>query len=209
MRRPLAVLAALLLLAAAAALLLLARDVRAWEAQLAQDDLVFRQTPGRPALWEPNERVPGGAARRLLGVEDDLAFRDALRLFRLGRPRQLAYDKPALVARRGQAQAELAELTRTDPEERRRSEAANLVGVLSLGVEGRENAQARVRFLESGVASFQAAVQLDDGNERAKYNLELALRRQETDVASLEAAGTDVPRENPTGAGLRPRGRGY
>jgi len=59
------------------------------------------------------------------------------------------------------------------------------------------------------VASFQAAVQLDDSNERAKYNLELALRKQETDTASLEAAGSEVPRDNPTGAGLRPRGRGY
>jgi len=208
-RRALAVLAALVLLAAAGALLVLARDVRAWETQLAQDDLVFRHAPGRPALWQPHERAPGGAARRLLGVEDDLAFRHALRLFRLGRPRQLAYDKPALVALRGEAQAELAELTRTDPVERRRSEAANLVGVLSLGVEGRESAEARSRFLESGVASFQAAVQLDDSNERAKYNLELALRKQETDTASLEAAGSEVPRDNPTGAGLRPRGRGY
>jgi len=208
-RRPLLLVAALLLLAAAAALLLLAADVRRWETRLAQDDLAFRHAPGRPALWQPEARVPGDPARRLLGVEDDLRFREALRLFRLGRPRQLAFDKPHLLALRGQAQGELNELAKTDPSPRRRSEAVNLVGVLSLGVEGRENAAARQEFLESGVANFQTAIRLDDANEPAKYNLELALRRQETDAASLEEAGAEVPRDNPSGAGLREGGRGY
>lgn len=209
MRRAAALLAAVVLLAAAGALVLLAHDVRAWETRLEQDDVAFRYAPGRPALWEPEERFPGAAARRLLGVEDDLAFRRAIRLFRLGRPRQLAYDRPALTALRGQAQVELLELGRRDPEPGRRSEASNLVGVLSLGVEGRESAAARQTFLESGIASFQTAITLDDRNERAKYNLELALRRQETDAASLESAGAEVPRDNPSGAGLRESGRGY
>ena len=208
-RRALLVAAAVVLLALAAALALLAADVRRWETRIAQDDLAFRHAPGRPALWQPEERVPGGLARRLLGVDDDLAFRNGLRLFRVGRPRQLAFDKPELLAIRGEAQGELTELARTDPSPRRRSEAVNLVGVLSLGVEGRENAAARQQFLESGVANFQTAVTLDDGNERAKYNLELALRRQETDAASLEDAGAQVPRDNPSGAGLRGAGRGY
>jgi hypothetical protein len=208
-RRALALVGAVLLLASAGALLVLARDVRAWETRLEQDDLSFRHAPGRPALWQPEERFPGGAARRLLQIEDDLAFRNALRLFRLSRPRQLAYDRPALAALRGQAQVELIELGRHDPDAPRRSEAANLVGVLSLGVEGRESPTARATFLESGIANFQTAVQLDDSNERAKYNLELALRRQETDAASLESAGAEVPRDDPSGAGLREGGSGY
>jgi hypothetical protein len=208
-RRAVALLAALLLLAAAGALVLLAGDVRAWETRLEQDDVAFRYAPGRPVLWQPEERFPGQAARRLLDVEDDLAFRSALRLFRLGRPRQLAYDRPTLAALRGQAQVELIELGRRDPDPVRRSQAANLVGVLSLGVEGRENAAARQTFLESGIANFQTAIALDDDNERAKYNLELALRRQETDAASLESAGSEVPRDNPSGAGLREGGSGY
>ena len=209
MRRALALAAAAVLLACSGALLVLARDIRAWETRLEQDDVSFRYAPGRPALWQPKERFPGAAARRLLQLDDDLAFRNALRLFRLGRPRQLAYDSPSLTAVRGEAQVELMELGRDDADAARRSQAANLVGVLSLGVEGRESAAARATFLESGISSFQTAVQLDDSNERAKYNLELALRRQETDAASLESAGAEVPRENPSGAGLREGGSGY
>lgn len=209
MRRALALAAAAVLLACAAALLVLARDVRAWEMRLEQDDVAFRYSPGRSALWQPEERFPGSTARRFLQLDDDLAFRNALRLFRLGRPRQLAYDNPSLTAVRGEAQVELMELGRDDPDAARRSQASNLVGVLSLGVEGRESASARATFLESGIGSFQTAVQLDDANERAKYNLELALRRQETDAASLESAGAEVPRDNPSGAGLREGGSGY
>jgi hypothetical protein len=208
-RRALALGAALLLLAAAGALVVLARDVHAWETRLAQDDVAFRYAPGRPGLWQAEERFPRSTARRLLGIEDDLAFRSAVRLFRIGRPRQLAYENPTLTAIRGKAQVELIEVGRVDPDPGRRSQAANLVGVLSLGVEGRESPQARQAFLESGVANFQTAIQLDDSNERAKYNLELALRRQETDAASLESAGAEVPRDNPSGAGLREGGSGY
>lgn len=209
MRRLLALGTGVVLLVAAAVLFALAADVLRWESRLAQDDVAFRHAPGQPDLWRPTERVPGDAARRLLALDDDLAFRHALRLFRLGRPRELSYEKPHLTAIRGEAQAELADLAREDPEPARRSQAANLVGVLSLAVEGRESPQARAQFVESGIASFQAAVQLDDSNERAKYNLELALRRQDTDAASLEAAGAEVPRENPSGAGLREGGSGY
>jgi hypothetical protein len=208
-RRVLALAGAALALAGAAALLFLARDIRAWDEQIARDDVTFVRAPGHPGLWKTRELLPGGAARRLLGLDDDLRFRDAVRTFRLGRPRQVAYLQTELLAVRGQAQVELWELSRTDPDPGRRSQAANLVGVLSLGVEGRESPQARARFLGSGISSFQTAVQLDDRNERAKYNLELTLRVRDTDTASLDAAGSVVPRDNPSGAGLRGRGSGY
>jgi hypothetical protein len=198
-----------LLLAASILALLAAADVLRWEARLAQDDVAFRDAPGREGLWQPRELAPGGLARRVLAVDDDLAFREALRLFRLGQPRRLAYLQPRLRATRAEAQTTLTLLARDDPEAARRSEAANLVGVLSLGVEGRENLGSRVRFLESGIASFQTAVQLDEGNERAKHNLELALRRHEADVASLEQLGRTIPRDEPSGAGLRAPGTGY
>lgn len=198
-----------LLLVASALLLLVAADALRWESRLAADDIAFRDAPGRADLWRTRELAPGGAARVLLGLDDDLAFREAIRMFRLGRPRQLAYRNPALTAVRAEAQTALGRLARSEHEAHRRSEALNLLGVLSLGVEGRESAANRARFLESGIASFQTAVQLDERNERAKYNLELSLRKQDADSASLENAGTLVPRDDPSGAGVRVAGTGY
>jgi hypothetical protein len=205
MRRALLLGGAALLLGGAAALLLLASDARRWETRLAQDDLAFRHAPGRPDLWEARELVPGGTARALLGIDDDLAFRDALRLFRLGRPRQSADDDPRLSAVRDEAQAELTQVGRGDPESVRRSQATNLLGVAALGRRRGEGAAAEREALERGIASFRDAVQQDGSNEQAKYNLELALRR--ADPSNLE--GTVVPLDSPGGAGLQKSGSGY
>ena len=79
MTRALTFSVALLVLAGAGFVGLLANDVRHWEERLVRDDLSFRETPNRPDLFEQHERIPG-AARRLLAIDDDLAFRQALQL---------------------------------------------------------------------------------------------------------------------------------
>ena len=79
MTRALTFSVALLALAGAGFVGLLASDVRHWEERLVRDDLSFRETPNRPDLFERQERIPG-AARRLLAIDDDLAFRRALHL---------------------------------------------------------------------------------------------------------------------------------
>lgn len=176
MRRALLAAAAVLMLACAGFLGLLASDVRQWEMRLVHDDLTFRETPDQSGLFRPDEQLPGGAARRLLGIDDDVAFRRALQLLWMSVAAPLADQDPERVAIRAAAEIALAEVARSDPDRRRRSQVTNLLGVLSVAPGGEEPGDVRGNRLESAIVSFRTAVRLDDRNERAKYNLELALR---------------------------------
>ena len=185
MTRALTFSVALLVLAGAGFVGLLASDVRHWEERLVRDDLSFRETPNRPDLFERQERIPG-AARRLLAIDDDLAFRRALHLIWMSvavRPPEQEADADSL---RDAAEIALAEVARADPDRSRRSEATNLLGVLSVSRDGEEPGEVRGSRLESAIVSFRSAVLLDARNERAKYNLELALQsRAPTDDKNL------------------------
>ena len=178
MTRALTLSVALLLLAGAGFVGLLASDVRHWEERLVRDDLSFRETPNRPDLFERQERIPG-AARRLLAIDDDLAFRRALHLIWMSvavRPPEQETEADSL---RDAAEIALAEVARADPDRSRRSEATNLLGVLSVSRDGEEPGEVRGSRLESAIVSFRSAVLLDARNERAKYNLELALQSRD------------------------------
>jgi hypothetical protein len=182
MRRAFLAGAAVVALVCAGLLGLLASDVRQWEQQLAHDDLAFREAPEEPGLFEGDGEVLGGSARRLLGLDDDLAFRRALQLLWLSVAAPPAAQDPEPGAARDAAEIALAEIAGSDSDRRRRSQVTNLLGVLSVAPNGQAPGDVRGNRLESAIVSFRTAVLLDDRNDRAKYNLELALRSSEDEA---------------------------
>lgn len=204
MRRLWLVTGSLVCLGLAAALFLLAADVSRWPGVVAAGDLRYRVAPEQADLWRPRELLPFGLARRLLGVEDDLAFREALRAVRLARLQEGFYSDPKLALLRGDAQRRLQAIVAGDADRGRRSRALGLLGVLSFAsalTEGRD----RATLLQEAVADFQAAIALDPDNDEAKANLELALQRGR----GLQAAeGAGGPNPSPGGSGAEGAGAG-
>jgi hypothetical protein len=162
-------------LAAAIIVLLLALDVGRWQTAFARDDVRFEAAPTRTDLWQPDEVVPFHAARHLLGVEDDLVYRRTLRSFWLARPEVNPFMQTNSDQLRSQALVSLAAL-RESRSPHRRGQAANLLGVMGLGLATTDNQGQRLRFLQYASRAFRGALTTDPTNEDAKFNLELTLR---------------------------------
>lgn len=189
-------------LALAAALFLLASDVGRWRGALAAGDVRWRAVPEEPGLWRPQALVPGDPARMLLGVEDDVRFREAIRALRLGRLDRGFSSDPALVLPRAEAQAQLARVVERDPSPERSSRALGLIGVIGFANSLYE-ARGQLALVREAVAAFEAAIAIDPMNDEAKANLEQALQRRQ----SLEAlAGAGAAEPTPGGAGARGAG---
>jgi len=189
--------------------LLLAHDIRRWRHAVAVGDVRYRLAASRTDLWQPSTIVPFGAARALLGLDDDLAYRTAVRRFRLGRPREFGLTQPSLLAIRAQAQQELIGVVQADHNGKRASQAANFVGALAFAGAAVDQ-QRRIQYLKAGMAALQRAVELDPTDEDAKYNLELLLSRLH--AAQLEQAEQrrEPGRSNTgKGAGANRSGSGY
>jgi hypothetical protein len=176
-KRALGLVAAAVALAAAIVLLLLALDVRRYEHRIAADDAALAADPARPNLWRPEQTIPFSAARRLLGVSDELAYRDALRLFLLGRPWLRTQLVPLRVnAYRNAAQGVLSGLVQRDRDPARRSRELNLLGVLSsVSVTPLDPAH-RLNGLVRAALSYRDAIITDERDDAAKFNLEASLR---------------------------------
>lgn len=207
MRRWLRIAAAVVLAAAGVVALLLARDVEHRRASFAHDDALLRTAPLR-ASWAPQQLVPAGAASAFLAVRDDVAYRRALRLLRLGRPHELVFETPAALGLRAEAQLELARLAQSPGDRVRRSRAENFLGGLALAGAA-EDPDSEPSLLQNAVESFRAAIADDEADEDAKFNLELALSRLR------QVQSTTVPRSSignassGRGAGVGRAGSGY
>ncbi len=197
--------AAVACVAAAAFLVLLAVDARAWSSRVPADDLRFRDNPLAQGLWHPRELTPFRLDRAVLGLDDDLLYRRAMRAFRNGRPREQLYS-PDVTTRRIQAQIALEKFleTATDPE--RRSQAANLLGVLGFAAATNDVAQ-RITFLNNAIASFRQAIALDPSNDDALFNLEYALGQLKETAEQQAGPQTRVGQHG--AGGLRDTGHGY
>lgn len=195
-------------LAAGVILLLLAVDVGRWNTALARGDVRFKFAPTRMDLWQPDETLPFHPARRLLGVDDDLAYRDALRRFYLARPHANKWSQTNIDALRSQATVWLAEYIREGKDPRRRSQAANLLGVMGLGLAATDDPGQRLRFLLFASRSFRGALTMDQTNEDAKFNLELALRLLRQSPTSTGGGAARGPGRG-GGAALSKPGSGY
>ncbi|HEU0303961.1 MAG TPA: hypothetical protein VFR32_05210 [Gaiellaceae bacterium] len=199
--------AAVLALVAAGGLIVFALDVLRWERQLAEQDVNFLAVPGQARYSEPAGLLPFGIAMRVLAGHDDLAFRRQLQAFTRVRSGGIT-DATRYEQLRGELQLELARLSRVDPDRRRRSRAANMVGVLALDPQlaptFREDF---VKLVQGAIDAFRYAAELDPANADAKRNLELALRIPGTSTLPPNApsGSRDVGRT----AGLGTIGSGY
>jgi hypothetical protein len=193
-------------LVVAAGLALLAVDVRSWDHRLAAGDARFQLVPGPENLWQPRELLPGGVARRLLGIGDDLAYRKAARLFRLSKPSQPAVGAPKLPAYRAQAEDELDHVLGQVHDPVRQARVTNLLGILALARASEEPTQTAALFRES-ILDFRKAVRFDPADHSAAANLELVLRlkaqHEQQEGSSSRSAGTAQK------VGLGQTGSGY
>jgi hypothetical protein len=216
--------AALACLLVGVGLLLLALDVARARASLRDDDARYRAAAlvtrvatlgGGPAtevrpptaertLWKPSEVVPGGIARRLLAVDDDILFRRAVRGVLFSHPEAPGFSDPEYVVNRSEATAWLTDVVQGDDDAARRSRAANLLGILSFGdaVADYEN---RGKLLASAAGRFRQAVALDPANADAKYNLETVLASSRGLELAESGGGTNP---SPGGKGSRGAGAG-
>jgi hypothetical protein len=176
-RRALGLAAAAFALAAAIVLLLLALDVRRYEHRIAADDAALAANPARRNLWRPTQVIPFGAARGMLGISDDLAYRDGLRLFLLGRPWLFSELTPIrVVAYRNAAQVQLSSFVQHDRNAVRRSRELNLLGALSSVSVSPLDPAHRLNNLVRAALSYRDAILTDEHDDAAKFNLEVSLR---------------------------------
>jgi len=199
-------------LALALGLGLLALDVSRSRDALAQDDVQFRISPERVGLWRASTIVPSDLAVSLIGTEDDVELRRAVRSVRLARldDPTVSVSDPEVALLRNDAQARLDAIVAGNGKAETKSRAAGLLGVIGLSRLGSET-QDRTALLSATVANLQLAIELDASNDEAKYNLELALQRSRG-VQLTEGAGGQNPSpggSGSSGAGAGDPGSGY
>jgi hypothetical protein len=197
-------------LAFAAVLFLLAADSVRWRDTFGPDDVRYRGAPQERTLWHPGTLVPGDPAGLLLGVGDDVRFREAVQSLRLGRLDQGFSSDPALALPRAEAQSRLTRVAESDPSPERRSRALSLLGVISFAASLYES-RGQAALVGEAVTAFQSAIALDPSNDEAKANLEQALQRRRA-LAALAGAGATDPApggEGARGAGAANTGSGY
>jgi hypothetical protein len=174
---------AVILVVVAVVVALLSADVRSWHQTFASDDV------RASATWNASPRVPGKLAERLLGVDDDVRARRAIRLFEQTVSAPARLDE-ALTVTGERARAELALAALARGHGARAAQAATLLGVLAFGDYarggGRDPSQA-----ETALGDFETAVRADQSDETAAFDLELLLR-------SLAAHGQRI---GPNGTG--------
>jgi hypothetical protein len=199
---------AALCLCAAASAALLATDVRAWQSAVRAADSGAVGNSASSVPSGADEVVPFHLARSLLGLDDDIALRRALVLFRRGYTGIPSRDQSTAGAdARAQAEVALGRVIRDERDNRRAATAANLLGVLAF-VDSLSGAGQAPAPVERSVVEFQNAIRLDPGNDDAKANLELALGvlHPDTPFQSSRNAATGKRRG---GASLTSPGRGY
>ena len=207
LRRELLLVLAAACLVLAVLLALVAVDVARLRTTLPADDVRF--TAGAPTSgWSPRKLAPLDAGERLLGVSDDVAFREMLRLLRSSRLLDYTVSDPVLAIRRTELAERLESIVVRDPDPVLRSRASSLLGVVSVvswnstPTQGTQQ-QDRSELLLAAIASFEQAIALDPENDDAKYNLQLMLQRGEGLLPTEAAAG-----RNPSAGGKGSRGAG-
>ena len=202
--------AALLCLGVSVVLVLLAADVARWREAMRAGDVRYGASTAETRLWQAESLLPFDPARSLLGIEDDIDLREAVRSFRLARLDDPVISDPELAVKRNEAQARLEALVATAPDDATRSRAASLLGALGLARFVYET-QEREALLSSTVSSLKLALDFDPTNAEPKYNLELAYQRGRGIQLSEAAAGTNPSPggQGSKGAGAGEPGSGY
>jgi hypothetical protein len=204
------VVAGVVVAALAVGVALVAEETRRWPDRIAAGDAAFAAAPGGPEAWPEPARRSARLAGDLLALDDDLAYRRSLQLVARARVTRFVFASRWLEVI-AEAQARLGEVEAATHDRRRRSDAANLLGIVYF-----DGAQAstvrRSDFLRSSVSAFDRAVRLDPRNADAKFNLELLLSRLREDQNRAGRRRSGQSGAGPLGgdnAGLRLPGEGY
>lgn len=191
--------------AASLVLALLAADVVRSDRAIDRGDARYGGVAGRTGMWEADTILPSSVSTRLLGIEDDLDYRDAVQRFRFSKPRQPVQAFAGLAVRAG-ADRRLAQAVRAESDPGRQAALLNLRGALALE-EARLGSDSSPP-IRRAVTHFRRAAELDPANHDVQYNLELALRLLKragtTSGGSGERASTPA-----SGAGAGSSGSGY
>jgi hypothetical protein len=196
--------------ALATLLVVLAADVSRSRAALTADDARYRATPEAADLWNREKLVPLAAVRSILGVDDDLEFRQAVRALRLAKLEEPTTSDTNVLLQRAEARERLEAIAAGSADPARRSRAMTLLGVLLLATPV-PDAQEQLAALKAAITNLQDAIALDSTNSDAKFNLEFALRQRR---GGLSASGSAAPNPSSSssttrGAATGPPGSGY
>jgi hypothetical protein len=110
-----------------------------------------------------------------------------------------SFDTEVLI-HRAEAQTQLEAIVAHESDVARRSRAMTLLGVILLATPVTSSEEQRAA-LTAAVRQLRTAIELDPGNEEAKFNLEFALRQR---GVGLSATGGSSP--NPAGTPNTSRG---
>ena len=183
--------------------------VRSHEA-LASGDDTYASAPKQGGLWQPGALGASTLSRKVLGVDDDLKFREAVRALRLSQRDKPTDSGPDAILQRAKAQKLLQEVSASDPDPRRRSRALSLLSVLMLSTPAADQDE-RATTQRIALANLQKAIETDPTNDEAKYNLEVVLRRR-AGVQQVQGGPTPNPSSGQgqsRGAATGPPGKGY
>jgi hypothetical protein len=200
-------LAAVALVAAVFAALL-ASDLRSWADGIRNGDAQYAESPAS-ATWSTPTVLPSQVARAILGISDQIAFRQAAQRFvpvhLLGNGFDNGYSESRA---RADLELVLAGLSR-GPDRARAATADNLLGILAYA-DTQTTGSAQPAPVDRAVADFQAAVQLDPANTDAKFNLEWLQRQLVAHgTRSGNASSAGGAKRGRKGAGGGTPGRGY
>jgi hypothetical protein len=184
LRRVLPLVVAAVLLGAATVLAFLAVDARAWQSTLTRSDLRFRTHPSHVGLWRNPAVLPGDPARFLLGLDDGLSYRRALQLFWFSQVGASTGGQADLAATRVAAEEQLQTLMTTAATGAERSNAANLLGVMTVTTPAESSTQKAT--VAHARTYFERAVVEDPADYAAKLNLELVLRLERPGKSRLD-----------------------
>lgn len=191
-------------------LFVLAVDVVRSHEALASGDDTYTQSPKDGGLWKPGALGASTLSRKVLGVDDDLRFREAVRALRLSQRDEPTDSDPDAILRRAKAQKLLQQVSNSDPDPRRRSRALSLLSVLMLSTPAADQEE-RATTQRVALANLQKAIETDPTNDEAKYNLEVVLRRR-AGVQTVQGGPTPNPSSGQgqsRGAATGPPGKGY
>ncbi len=198
---------AVLAVPAAVALAVVAVDLLRTPGQIAADDARFESAPMRQRnLWKVGF-LPGLASERLLGLEDDVFYRQIAGLYLRVEPGEVDYEGfPDLESARAKAQYEVTRLSREEAHPKRRSRMLTMYGVITLDVQVPTKVE-RLDNIQRAVSAFRNAIELDPSNDDAKTNLEAVLSREgpvilaPSNAPTRDRAGGQKSGQGGTGSG--------
>jgi hypothetical protein len=207
LRRWILVGAAVVCLVVAAFAAMAARDAGEWQTAFRTGDVEAASTARNSSpTWSVSELAPFGLARGVLGVNDDLAFRRSVALFRRSHTGVPSFDTGLEgTALRVEAEAALAHEIRDDTNAARAAAAENLLGILVV-IDSTVPGGASTP-IERAIFQFEDAIHIDPSTENAKKNLELVYQLTappDTPNGTLRRAG-----RSHSGASATSPGHGY